>query len=306
VAVLGICSLKGGVGKTSVTLGLASAAIHAGLRTLVVDLDPQADTTLALGVSGTADNDVAAVLDNPSLFVIESAITASPWNPELLHVVMGSNESARHDGPSYSHRLTRLKHALEAVKDRYDLILIDCPPSLGGLTRQGLTSCDRALVVTELGLFSVTAAARAFQAIDQIQQDSAPQLKPLGILVNRVRTRSSEQAYRQEELTEMFGPLILSTYIPERSALQQAQGAGSPIHAWPSRAARDLSDRFDAVLSRAVKSIALDKEVVAEETHGEVLKRAFDDSQNSPDADLQPSGGEINSVPAEQYESSVE
>ncbi len=281
MAILGICSLKGGVGKTSVTLGLASAAIYAGMRTLVVDLDPQADTTLALGVSGAADNDVAAVLDNPSSFVVESAIASSPWNSELLHVLVGSNESARHDGPSYSHRLTRLKHALEFLEDRYDVILIDCPPSLGGLTRQGLTSCDRALVVTELGLFSVTAAARAFQAIDQIKSESAPQLKPLGVLVNRVRTRSSEQAYRQEELTGMFGPLILSTYIPERSALQQAQGAGSPIHAWPSRAARDLADRFDAVLARAMRSIARDHEIVQEEAEGEELKRAFEEGQQA-------------------------
>lgn len=255
VSVLGICSLKGGVGKTSITLGLASAAIHAGLRTLVVDLDPQADTTLALGVSGGADNDVSAVLDNPSPFVIESALAQSPWNGELLHVLVGSNESARHDGPSYAHRLTRLTHALEFLEERYDLVIIDCPPSLGGLTRQGLTACDRALVVTELGLFSVTAAGRAFQAIDEIRRQSAPNLRPLGVLVNRVRARSSEQAYRQEELENMFGDLVLPTYIPERSALQQAQGAGSPVHEWPSRAARDLADRFDAVLGAALKSM---------------------------------------------------
>ncbi len=262
MAVLGICSLKGGVGKTSITLGLASAAIYAGLKTLVVDLDPQADTTMALGVLGAAENDVAAVLDNPSSLVVKSAIAPSPWNPDLLHAVVGSNASARHDGPSYAHRLTRLKHALESLNDEYDLILVDCPPSLGGLTRQGLTSCDRALIVTELGLFSVTAAGRAFQAIDEIRRESAPNLQPLGVLVNRVRARSSEQAFRQEELTKMFGPLILTTYIPERSALQQAQGAGSPIHAWPSRAARDLADRFDAVLSRALRSIARDKQAV--------------------------------------------
>jgi hypothetical protein len=79
----------------------------------------------------------------------------------------------------------------------------------------------------------------------------------------------------------MFGPLILSTYIPERSALQQAQGAGSPIHAWPSRAARDLADRFDAVLARAMRSIARDHEIVQEEAEGEELKRAFEEGQQA-------------------------
>lgn len=179
----------------------------------------------------------------------------SPWNPEQLHVLCGSQESARHDGPTYAHRLNRLTTALAHVHDDYDLILIDCPPSLGGLTRQGLTASHRALIVTELGLFSVSAAVRAFHAIEDIRTTSAPDLAPLGVLVNRVRPQSSEQAYRYEELTDMFGPLIMPTYIPERAALQQAQGAGSPIHAWPSRAARDLAQRFDHVLARALQAL---------------------------------------------------
>ena len=261
MAVLGICSLKGGVGKTSVTLGLASAAQAANLRTLVIDLDPQADTTLALGVSGHAQSDVADVLDTPSKFVLDAAIVPSIWNPQFLHVMMGSAASARHDGPTYAHRLTRLRHALDQLDEPYDLILVDCPPSLGGLTRQGLTACLRALVVTELGLFSVTAAGRAFAAIDEIRSSSAPDLRPLGVLVNRVRTRSSEQAFRQEELMNMFGPLVLDTFIPERAALQQSQGAGSAIHDWPSRAARDLADRFDEVLAIAMTSMQPEKPV---------------------------------------------
>lgn len=255
MAVLGICSLKGGVGKTSVTLGLASAAYAAGLRTLVVDLDPQADTTLGLGVTGQAQADVADVLDNPSATVVASAIVESHWNPDKLHVMMGSSHSARHDGPTYAHRLTRLSNALERLEKPYDLVLVDCPPSLGGLTRQGLTACDRALVVTELGLFSVTAAGRAFAAIDEIRQSSAPQLRPLGVLVNRVRTRSSEQAFRQEELVSMFQDLVLPTFIPERAALQQAQGAGTAVHDWPSRAAKDLAERFDSVLNYALEAM---------------------------------------------------
>ena len=255
MAILGVCSLKGGVGKTSVTLGIASAALYARLKVLVVDLDPQGDTTLSLGVADSTTNCVAEVLDNPSLFVLRSAIATSPWNPEQLHVLCGSQESARHDGPTYAHRLNRLATALAHVHNDYDLILIDCPPSLGGLTRQGLTASHRALIVTELGLFSVSAAVRAFHAIEDIRTTSAPDLAPLGVLVNRVRPQSSEQAYRYEELTDMFGPLIMPTYIPERAALQQAQGAGSPIHAWPSRAARDLAQRFDHVLARALQAL---------------------------------------------------
>lgn len=255
VPVLGVCSLKGGVGKTSVTLGLASAAVASGLRTLVVDLDPQADTTLALGATGAAAQDVAAVLDNPARYVVDSAIASSAWDPDLLEVLMGSADSVRHDGPTYEHRLQNLSNAISTV-DEYDLVLVDCPPSLGGLTRQGLTACSRALVVTEPGLFSVTAAARAFQAIDALRRGPAPQLQPLGVVINRVRARSSEQTYRQQELEDMFGPLILSPVIPERAAMQQAQGAGRAIHDWPGASARELADGFDALLARAMRAMA--------------------------------------------------
>lgn len=257
VPVLGVCSLKGGVGKTSITLGLASAALASGLRTLVVDLDPQADTTLSLGATGAAAQDVAAVLDNPADYVVKSALAVSSWDPDLLDVLMGSAESARHDGPTFAHRLGRLATGLETLdEDEYDLVLVDCPPSLGGLTRQGLTACDRAIVVTEPGLFSVTAAGRAFKAIDELRRTSAPDLQPLGVVINRVRARSSEQAYRQQELEEMYGPLILSPIIPERAAMQQAQGAGRAIHDWPGAPAAELAQGFDTILARAMRAMA--------------------------------------------------
>ena len=255
VPVLGVCSLKGGVGKTSITLGLASAALASGLRTLVVDLDPQADTTLALGATGAAAQDVAAVLDNPADYVVKSALAVSSWDPDLLDVLMGSADSARHDGPTFEHRLSRLATGLDTL-DEYDLVLIDCPPSLGGLTRQGLTACDRALVVTEPGLFSVTAAARAFKAIDDLRRTSAPQLQPLGVVINRVRARSSEQAFRQQELEEIYGPLILSPMIAERAAMQQAQGAGRAIHDWPGAPAAELAQAFDTILARGMRAMA--------------------------------------------------
>ena len=255
MAILGVCSLKGGVGKTSITLGLASAALAAGYRTLVVDLDPQADSTLALGATGSAAQDVAAVLDNPAGYVVGSALAASSWDPDLLEVLMGSGDSARHDGPTQAHRLHRLASALSEVDDDYDLVLVDCPPSLGGLTRQGLTACDRALVVTEPGLFSVTAAGRALQAIDDLRRHEAPDLRPLGVLVNRVRARSSEQTFRLEELRSLFGPLVLTPVVPERAALQQAQGSGRSIHDWPGTAALELAQLFDALLDRAMRSM---------------------------------------------------
>jgi len=252
VLVLGVCSLKGGVGKTSVTLGLASAALERGLRTLVVDLDPQGDATMALGVRPAPGADVASVLDEPGEATVQGATAPSTWADEGLDVLAGSERSATHDRLDDAD-VDRLRFALSWVRG-YDLVIIDCPPSLGGLTRTGLTSADRALVVTEPGLFAVMAVGRAMRTIDELRRGPAPQLQPLGIVVNRVRARSVEQAFRQEELATLYGPLVLSPAVPERAALQQAQGAAQPVHVWPGAAAAELSKVFDALLDRALRA----------------------------------------------------
>lgn len=279
--VVSVCSLKGGVGKTSVVLGLASSALARGIPTLVVDLDPQADATTALDVL-PGDGDVARLLANPRRRVLDAAVRPSGWVEAAgveggdvvagvvaggrLDVVVGSHDSAAFDGPRASERaVSRLGQALALLEEvspegepvaPYRLVLVDCPPSFGGLTRSGLTASHRAIVVTEPALFSVTAADRALRAVDELRRDSAPALQPLGVVVNRYRDRSPEHRYRVNELADMFGPLVLSPQIPERSALQQAQGASKAIHAWPGPAARELSDAFDAHLARLLRVAA--------------------------------------------------
>jgi len=276
--VVSVCSLKGGVGKTSVVLGLASSALARGIPTLVVDLDPQADATTGLDVL-PGDGDVAALLANPRRRALAAAVRPSGWVEAAgadgraddhpggrLDVLVGSHDSAAFDGPRVSERaVSRLGQALALLEQAgsggepvspYRLVLVDCPPSFGGLTRSGLTASHRAIVVTEPALFSVTAADRALRAVDELRRDGAPDLQPLGVVVNRYRDRSPEHRYRVNELADMFGPLVLSPQIPERSALQQAQGASKAIHAWPGPAAQELSDAFDAHLARVLRVAA--------------------------------------------------
>jgi chromosome partitioning protein len=252
VLVLGVCSLKGGVGKTSVTLGLASAALARELRTLVIDLDPQADATVGLG-AGDADRlDVAAVLDDPRAVTIERAIAPSGWAQTGLDVMRGSARSATHDGPGGGADVDRLG-SVRAFLGGYDLVLVDCPPSLGTLTRAGLTACDRAVVVTEPGLFAVMAVGRALRTIDELRRGSAHRLQPLGIIVNRVG-RSAEQVFRLAELQELYGLLVLSPTVPERACVQQAQGAARAVHSWPGAPAAALSAVFDQLLEQVLRA----------------------------------------------------
>lgn len=256
--VLSVSSFKGGVGKTTVTLGLASAAFSAGLRTLIVDLDPQADVSTGLGVRAGGDVSVADVLAHPKLKIVRSAIVPSGWtvaNHAAIDVMVG-NPSAQHfDAPHPTSReIWRLEEALATIEADYDLVLIDCPPSFNALTRTAWAASDRVLIVTEPGLFSVAAADRALRAIEEVRRGLSPRLQPLGIVMNRVRSQSLEHQFRIKELKDMFGPLILSTYLPERTSLQQAQGAARPVHAWPGDAAQEMAGLFDALLDRVVRA----------------------------------------------------
>jgi hypothetical protein len=103
--------------------------------------------------------------------------------------------------------------------------VIDCPPSLGQLTRSALAAADRAVLVTDPTMFAVSGVQRAFDAVQSERQRGNPDLQPLGVLINRVRPRNAEHEFRIAELRELFGPLVLPGVLPDRSAIQQAQGA---------------------------------------------------------------------------------
>ena len=263
MVVVSVCSLKGGVGKTSVVLGLASAAMTAHVPTLVVDLDPQADATTGLDVLSARPGDVATAMQRPKRRVVENAISPSGWTtgtPGRLDVMLGSHNAGDLDGVESGGRvdpgrLQALPNALKKVSSPYELVLIDCPPNLGALTRSGMAASDRALVVCEPGLFSVAAAERALRVIDDLRAGPAPDLRAAGVVVNRYRERRKEHEFRVNELRSLFDGLVLSPVLPERSVLQQAQGAGRPIHEWPSQPARDLAKLFDELLARVRRPI---------------------------------------------------
>lgn len=257
--VLSVSSLKGGVGKTTVTLGLASAAFSRGLRTLVVDLDPQSDVSTGMDISLAGRMTVADVLENPKEKTVRAAIAPSGWTQSVegstIDVMIGSPSAINFDGPHPTIRdIWKLEEALAILEPEYDLVLVDCAPSLNALTRTAWAASDRVAVVTEPGLFSVAAADRALRAIEEIRRGLSPRLQPLGIVVNRVREQSIEHQFRIKELRDMFGPLVLSPQLPERTSLQQAQGAAKPLHMWPGDSAQDLARQFDHLLERIMRT----------------------------------------------------
>ncbi len=243
--IVSVLSLKGGVGKTSVTLGLAGAGMARGLRVLLIDLDPQGNATTVLdpGPVRFTANDVLA----DSRRLLGDAVAASRWDPHLAVLASEPALESRNqpvDHPDDNHRL---RTALSPVQD-VDLVLVDCPPSLAGLTRNALAASDLALVVTEPTRFALSGAQQALTAVDAVRQSHNLRLRAAGIVVNRFRKRSVEHRFRLDELIAAYRALVLDPVVPDRSAIGQAQGAGVPVQHWPSPGAREVSRIFTAYL----------------------------------------------------------
>jgi cellulose biosynthesis protein BcsQ len=236
--IVALLNQKGGVGKTTVTLGLASAAAAAGHHVLVVDLDPQASSTWALGFDpGSVEVSSAEVLAkvDPNLAILET-----DWSP-LIHVLPASNRlQSREQG-----KPKRLRNALELVADRYDAVLIDCPPSLGNLTTSGLTAADHAVIVVEPSALSLRGIAAVADVIDEVWDSHNDALDLAGVIVNKVPGVSSEADRRYDELVRIVGKkAIWQPVIPQRVILTQAVGDRRPIHSYGARAA-DVTAAFD-------------------------------------------------------------
>jgi cellulose biosynthesis protein BcsQ len=264
VHVLSISALKGGVGKTTVTLGLASAAMSKGLRTLVIDLDPQCNLSNGLGAVGDFDNSAAEVIKKPRHGAVFKAIVASSWakgQTGRLDIMVGHSRLTARNTTNPSFRsLWNLEQALSRIEKDYDLVLIDTPPSINALTRMAWVASDRVLLITEPSINALLAIDSAMKALVEIRKQVNRQVSLFGILINRLRPSVAEHQYRVNELEELYGENLITNPIEEKSAIQQAQGAGRSIHSWPGQSAAKLAAQFDELLAQI--SNAFDSEDV--------------------------------------------
>lgn len=267
-SVVSISSLKGGVGKTSVALGLASAAQARGLRVLVVDMDPHGDASTGLGVRAVdaqSGADMGAMLSAPGNFTLTEEIRSSSWvalgalgntsatgKDAGVWVGRASARLARLEKERAAEALPNLAQLLKPALPDFDVILIDCPPTLGHLTEIAWAASDRVLSVAEPSLFSVAGSERTLRALARFEANTEHAVSSASIVVNKVREGDPEHSYRNQEMRELFGDLVAEPSLPEAPLLQRIQGAAYPIHYWPEAEAQPLADAFSELLTGLV------------------------------------------------------
>ncbi|WP_237232764.1 ParA family protein [Rothia nasisuis] len=269
-SVVSISSLKGGVGKTSVALGLASAAQARGLRVLVVDMDPHGDASTGLGVRAVdaqSGADMGAMLAAPGNFTLTEEIRPSSWvalgalgnasatgKDAGVWVGRASARLARLEQEKATEALPNLAQLLKPALPDFDLILVDCPPTLGHLTEIAWAASDRVLSVAEPSLFSVAGSERTLRALARFEANTEHAVSSASIVVNKVREGDPEHSYRNQEMRQLFGDLVAEPSLPETPLLQRIQGAAYPIHYWPEAEAQQLADAFSELLTGLVQA----------------------------------------------------
>ena len=253
--VVAMCNQKGGVGKTTSTINLCAALAEYGRRVLLVDMDPQGALSAGLGVphyvleqtihNGLVEPRVS--IDDVLLSTRIKYLDLVPSNIDLSAAeIQLVNEVGREQ---------TLGRALHPVLDRYDYVLIDCQPSLGLLTVNGLACSDGVVIPTECEFFSLRGLALLTDTVDKVRDRLNPKLEISGILLTRYDPRTVNAREVMARVVERFGDLVFDTVITRTVRFPETSVAGEPITTWAPKStgaiayralAREFIDRFGA------------------------------------------------------------
>ncbi len=226
--IIAVINQKGGVGKSTTAINLAAALGENGKQVLLVDLDPQGNSSSGLGIEKTlVKNCIYDVLLND--VSIEEAIIPDIY-PDLDIVPATINlAGAEVELVSEMARENRLKEAVGAVRGKYDYILIDCPPSLGLLTINALVAADKLLIPIQCEFYALEGVTKLLESMKRVKTRLNPTLDIFGVLLTMYDNRTTLSKQVVEEVQGYFGKLVFNTLIPRTVKLSEAPSFGMPI-----------------------------------------------------------------------------
>ena len=231
--VFAVANQKGGVGKTTTTVNLSACFAERGLKTLVVDLDPQANATTSLGLDPRGlDVSIYEVL----LQDVELDEIVEPTMIKGLHIVPSSLDlaGAEIELVAAFSRESQLREAISGVVGKYDIIMIDCPPSLGLLTINGLTAADEVMVPIQTEYFALEGLTQLVQNIAMVQRSLNPGLELTQVVLTMYDARTNLSRDVAREVRAHYGDKVCWQVIPRTVRLSEAPSFGQPITLYDS------------------------------------------------------------------------
>ena len=227
--VISISNQKGGVGKTTTSVNLSAALAASGKKILLIDLDPQGNASSGLGID-VEENEKSVYDALVNGEPMENCIKKTDFG--LLWVCPATVDlaGAEIELVDMKSRETRLKEAIAAIRDRYDMILIDCPPSLGLLTLNALTATDTVLMPIQCEYYALEGLSQLTKTIKMVKQALNPAIEIEGVLLTMFDSRTNLSIAVADEVKKFFPQKVYKTVIPRNVRLSEAPSYGQPVN----------------------------------------------------------------------------